>query len=704
MTLGRANGALLGIVLCAALSCQSLPVPGAKELPASFEGNRHFSIVELSNQIAVSLQDLAGERDPRAAVEDAAFDIEVFHREAGFATCRVEWSVEGRGEAARARFVIHEGPRVTIAKVELPGRPEDAPPAKGLAAFLGRRTLGFFGAGEALFVEADVVAGVRGIEASLRERGWLEAAVAEPEIEFDPSGEHAMIRVLIEAGPRYRLAAMPEIEVAKVETDELDTKALTRQCEAALDENKKWSDRIREPYDPRWASELRGALLDALARGGHPDAQVEIAPETAGETPERRDVRLHCKVQPGPLVRVRAVRFQGNEETHIPFLQSRLGFEAPGTFDGEAIDDGVRRLHGTGLFRTVTARLEGEGEERELMVDVEEGDTREIFIEPGYGSYELLRVRTGVREKNLWGTGRELRAEAKVAVRAQEFEIGLRDPWFLHTALSSDLSTTYERREEPSFTSTSRGAAFLLTHQPGEKAPTTSFGYQFRHSDLESETIDETELEALSDDIDIASLRVVRRYDTVGYLFQPSSGHLLELGLEYGAEALGSELDFLRATGTFSLYPNVGDTWVAATSLRAGWITPLADDVLIPLQERFFNGGENSVRSFHESELGPKDDEGDPLGGEGFGTLNLELRRSVWKPELELAFFADAGYVVPDHRDFFAPTSANTGTALGVGLRYWLPIGPLRLDLGFNPDREDDEDAYVLHFSIGMAF
>ena len=132
-----------------------------------------------------------------------------------------------------------------------------------------------------------------------------------------------------------------------------------------------------------------------------------------------------------------------------------------------------------------------------------------------------------------------------------------------------------------------------------------------------------------------------------------------------------------------------------------GVIAPAFDDTTIPLQERFFAGGENSVRSFRESRLGPSDADGEPLGGEAFSTLSLE-----WRHELGGAFqsalFADAGYVEAQAEDLFALDDVRTG--VGVGLRYLLPIGPLRLDAAFNPDRRAGEAEWVVHFAIGMPF
>ena len=136
-------------------------------------------------------------------------------------------------------------------------------------------------------------------------------------------------------------------------------------------------------------------------------------------------------------------------------------------------------------------------------------------------------------------------------------------------------------------------------------------------------------------------------------------------------------------------------------SWRGGVIAPFESTETIPIQERFFNGGENTVRAFKEDQLGPKDSDGNPVGGEAYNVFTAEWRVPV-KGRPGWASFYDIGNVVLDASDVGALEDYRGG--LGTGLRYDLPVGPLRLDMAWSDDPEDGEPAWVLHFSVGFSF
>ena len=158
--------------------------------------------------------------------------------------------------------------------------------------------------------------------------------------------------------------------------------------------------------------------------------------------------------------------------------------------------------------------------------------------------------------------------------------------------------------------------------------------------------------------------------------------------------------------------------------LRAttGLIFPIRDQISIPISERFFNGGDNTVRSYKHSELGPKDNNNEPVGGLGYNVFSIEVRKRFYR-NFAATLYVDAGNVSPNRSllesDFTPYTSrsdllndtfndffSDFKFGIGIGLQYLLPVGPVRLDIAYNPDPEEiwNEDNWVFHFSLGMAF
>ena len=181
----------------------------------------------------------------------------------------------------------------------------------------------------------------------------------------------------------------------------------------------------------------------------------------------------------------------------------------------------------------------------------------------------------------------------------------------------------------------------------------------------------------------------------------PTRGRQGRLRLEWAAERLGSDTEFLRAQLEFTQLVPLGEKNVVAASARTGVIAPLGTTDFIPLPERFFNGGENTVRSFKEDALAPEGVIGESRGGEAATTLNLEWRRQL-VGNLAGALFFDTGNVTQNVADYWNFDGFRAG--IGTGVRYLLPIGPVRLDLGFNPGAGSGEDEWVLHFSVGFPF
>jgi outer membrane protein assembly complex protein YaeT len=675
----------------------------ARRTEIVFRGNTAKTTAELRKAAAEELADFEQKGQRTFDADDAAFQMEQAYRRSGFAFARVDYDITHAGEETALAFLIEEGPRVRVREILLTGN--DAVSSEELIPYFRSRNAGFFAGEEIPFVESDVSSALVSILDLYRSRGFTDVAVDEPGYVFAEDRQRVDIHVRIREGMRYVVHGM---EVNG------DVPAAAR---AALEDLRR--EMLGQAYTGRTPLIVRARTLAICGDLGYADAAVDVVEREEKATGL---VRLEVTVAEGPLVTIDRIRVQGNVRTREEFIRQRLRLKAGDRYSLELEKESFRQLYASGLFAKVTVDLEKteENDRRVLRVTVEEAPSLEVYLEPGWGSYEQLRLTTGLRQKNLFGTGRSWNSEASGSLKGQRLTTGVTDPWFLNYDLRADVTGFASRREEPSFTRRDLGATFSLTkelaaHLTGTAAAT------FRRTDL-SETSVAIEAEDVQDDYDYSSVKVQLTYDTRNDVFFPTSGLRSFGAVERADTLLGGDVTLTRLAGGSRLFLRLTPSTVVGFRCSTGLILPGDEEFTVPLAERFFNGGENTVRSFKESELGPRDSSNDPAGGLAYNVISVELRQRLIG-NFTGSLFADLGNVSPNRTreeegkppyrnrsqilsdtldDFFR----GFRPAVGFGVQYLLPVGPARLDIAFNPDRDPrrDEDRYVIHFSVGMAF
>ena len=620
-------------------------------------------------------------------VDDAAYELELLLAERGYALAEVVYEVDGPA----ARLLVSAGARSTLGPVAVTADPSCPLTEEDLARYVSGPRTGLFGRGEVLYVKRRVERSPRRVVVDLVALGHLEATARVEDPGPDPDGGPVSVHLTVEAGPRYRLEP---VEILREEDLEVEVLEAIRTAQLDITPMSAGEDIA---YEPRVPGRVRSSVLDTLASHGYLDAEVRVEADVDEES---HLVQMEISVVPGPHVTISEVRFENTGRTKESFLRSRLRLRPGDEFSTREVRASVRALYRTGLFSEVRSRVEGEGEERTLVVDLVEQESLEVYFEPGFGSYELFRGTVGARDRNMFRSGIDGSAEVMVAVRALSASIRLSDPWFLNEQVIGDIQVDFERRQEPSFLRENRGVGAYITKEWSGVMATT-FGYQFGRSEAKDVKVVDDDVADAQNIVNVAGLTLSQRFDDRDALFAPTRGLFMNASAQLAAEGLGSELEFIRGKLSSSWFRPLFADSVLGLNLRAGIIAPAYDAESIPIQERFFAGGGNSVRSFRESQLGPKDINGEPLGGEVFSTASIELRSEL-VGALQSAAFVDAGFVERQASDFFDLDDVRLG--IGVGLRYLLPIGPLRLDGAVNPNPRPGEEDWVLHFSIGMPF
>jgi outer membrane protein assembly complex protein YaeT len=668
----RAPAPVLAALLL--LGCAAAPLDESQaRVEYAFYGERSYPDFRLRRIVEDAL--LEFERDPTRehVMFDAAADLQDFYVSEGFPDAVVGYRIE-RTPKLRVVFGVEEGPRVTVAKLSLLG--VSAIPIDDVLALWRRTRSGILGRGDPYFVLDDL----RAFGVAVRElyftRGYAAAAVTGPEVSRTPGGTEAEVSFRIDEGPLYTCTA---VEVA----DELRVPEYTLRTD----------DVVGRPFDPDALQALQRLLRESLQNRGWADPVVRL---TVDVDHASRTVQARLFGGVGERVRVGSITIAGNERTAASVIESAIAFASGEWYDASKVEATEQALYVTGLFTRVhVERVRSGPGVVDLTVRVEEIESLELSLLVGYGSYETGRAGVALTDRNLFGRGQR----AQLGARASFKGYGLNASWTEPTLFGSETQLTItgalQEREMPSFTdfSQSLSAAFsrdLFEHVRGRT------GYSLTNRD--GRDVDrQGVLTDLEFDLSTVFGELVR--DTRDSPLSPSVGDRESIKLEHASDVLGGSLRFDRLTLSAALFVPLAEAWILGLSARSGLAWPEPGEGL-PIQERFFTGGESSVRSFREDQIGPRTQSGVAAGGEFFNVFNVELRFPLIKA-LHGAVFADAGNVGSRVEAYGL---SNLRPAIGAGIRLELPIGPVRVDYGYNPDREPGERRDAFHVSVGLPF
>jgi len=404
---------------------------------------------------------------------------------------------------------------------------------------------------------------------------------------------------------------------------------------------------------------------------------------------ERRGAAINLVLETGPRYYFGEVSFEGAEDYPRPFLRRYLTFEPGDAYSQHSIGQSQINLLNSDRFRDVRFQPDRE-QEREgripLTVQLEQSPSRRLRPGIGYGTDTGARMSLTYKDLNVWDRGHEWSAELNLAEKTQLVGVAYLwpDPYSLQslTAFRAGL----EHKDVANVESSKVSAEVERVREFGRGRKGSVFLNFFQ----ENFTIGEQE----------DSFRMILpgvRFSQRGYrdMVRPRGGYHYALEARGGFPWLGSD------TGVLQLLAS-GNTLVA---LPARWSLFARLDTAFSLQEeglkalpaslRFFAGGDRSVRGYGYQTLGPRDSAGDVVGGRHLLVGSLELERA-FGVNWGVAGFFDAGNAFNSFSNF------DLAMGAGLGLRYYTPVGPIRLDVARQIDADDP--SFRLHFSIGFGW
>lgn len=514
------------------------------------------------------------------------------------------------------------------------------------------------------------------------------------------------------------------------------------------------------PFSANALAADRDTLQLRLANLGFQSATVVPNP---GISADGRSADVLFTVREGQRISVDHVLIVGNQRTRTATIERELQFRAGEPLGLEQVNESQRRLAALGLFRRVRINELAHGDEskRDVLVSVEEAPATTVGFGGGVEAGELLltdeetksasqhlevapRAFFEIGRRNLFGKNRSVNLFTRVSLGNLQNQttskgfgeyrvIGTyREPRVFGSPADAFLTGTLEQQIRSSFNFIRRAVSAELGRRLS-RAVSVSGSYQLQRTDLFDEQIDpefQNSVDRLFPQtvLSLVSSSIVR--DTRDDLTEPSGGYFLSANGQISSRRIGSKVGFAKSYSVAQMFRTVPHTKriVVAGSARLGvsadeqtfgshkdGLTPLGPDgkpeQVIPISERFFAGGDTTVRGFALDQLGiplvTLDEHGFPTGGGGLVILNAEVRVPTVRG-LGIVGFFDTGNV------FYRTSDIRLGDlrgAVGFGVRYKSPIGPIRVDLGFKlqrnpiPGKPDKrEPLTALHITLGQAF
>ena len=674
-------------------------------------------------------------------LEDSSNRIEEYLKGLGYRTAKAPYMRQESNGDLLITFAVARGPQYRVAQVEITGNNVIA--TAELAPALRVRV------GEP-FADGRLDADEATIADVYRRRGFAAVratSAAEPQRTANGAAQVPMVvRIVVNEGARTIVDSVALEGARTVDEAELRTKIGATPG---------------TPFVPAQLAIDRDALQAAYNDLGYPNATV--TPRTAFSQ-NNTHVAVTYAVQEGPKVFVDHVLIVGNIRTSTETIERELQVSPGDPFGLRALNESQRRLSSLGLFRRVRlAELQhGDETKRDLLVTVEEapvttvggglGAEGRILVVPESETGGVAAQRFDVAprtffeygRRNLFGKNRSINFYGSVSFHLQNRDVFVtgprlseyralttyREPRLFDTAADGLLTGSVEQQFRSSF-SFRRSAASAQAARRVTRTVSVTGAYQIQRTELLEVNVQEPEIGSLiarlfsTEPLRLSSFSTSVIYDTRDDNVNPTTGEYISANGQLAAMAIGSQVGYVKSFFTAQKFHALGGSSgiVLAGSARLGVAAEFDTATPIPEPERFFAGGDTTVRGFALDTLGvrhnPSDPQSDtidkngfPIGGNATVILNGELR-VPFRGGLSVVSFFDTGNVFQRVSQLNVTELRN---AVGFGVRYKSPFGPLRVDLGFktrvepipcksdNPSGSCFEARPALHISFGQAF
>jgi len=524
-------------------------------------------------------------------------------------------------------------------------------------------------------------------------RGYLDFAIESTQVSITPDRRDIYITVNVNEGERYTVSDVRLSGQTLVPREELEKLIQLKPGDVFSREKLVASTK---------------AIADRLGNDGYAFANANAIPEV---DKEKRTVAFNIAVDPGRRVYVRRIDVAGNTKTRDEVIRREMRQLEGSYYDASKIQLSRRRVDRTGFFSEVTVDtqpVEASPDQVDITYTVKERPTGSLLVGLGFSSVEQIALSASIRQSNAFGTGKYISANINSGKVNTVYALSYHDPYYTIDGVSRGFDV-YKRETDASnlsvgpYSTDSLGGGVKFGYPISEN---TSVDFGAALESVKLTTFSNSPLQYIDfvnqfgNEYRYGSLTAGWQRDTRDSVILTTAGNLMRASTEFA----GGDLRYYRLNYQHSWYYPLSRDYTFHLRGDLGYAGGL-DDRPLPFFKAYFVGGPDSVRGYEAFSLGPRDLNGNAIGGStkvvGSAEFLFPMPGATREQSLRLAAFVDAGQVYGDGQKVeLSALRYSTGLALS-----WLsPFGPLRLSIGYPINREPGDEVQTLQFTFGTGF
>ena len=648
-----------------------------------FQGNKEFDDSKLKEKITITTGSIADV----VLIQDNASKLRAFYEEEGYWLSNIVPVIKKiSADEVTLTYQIEEGPKIKIKKITTEGN--KAFSTSKIKKVMETAEWWFFSfiTSSGYYKKERMDSDLEKIKDLYFNNGFIKATIGEPKIQLTDNKKGMIISIPVSEGDQFKVSSV-EFSGNKVFGDDMIKKRITLL-----------------PDKPFSKETLRKDILsisELYSENGY--AIITVTPDLIPDE-SKKVVKVFLKIDEGDKYRIGRIEVSGNTKTRDKVIRREIRLDEGDIFNSSLLKRSYERLNNLNFFETVEIIPKPLPEEKkvDLNVKVKEKATGFISVGGGYSSIDKLIGMIDLTQGNLFGKGQLIKIRAELGGLSSYYDITFKDPWFMDKPILFSATIYNLNREyfvEYKNRATGFGVSFgknFTEYVRGEIAYNLERATIYDVAENVSVVIKEQEGTKLTSSITPSLVR-----DTRDNYLDPSRGSRNSIYVKYAG--IGGDNYFVKTGIDSAWYFPLRFPLGNSTGMlrgRFGHVAGLFGNE-VPLYDRFYVGGINTIRGFGFGEAGPRDEKtGDVIGGTEELIFNAEyIFPIVSELKLKGVVFFDAGNSYESFK--------NIGTlryTTGFGIRWISPVGPIRIEWGYNLDRKPGEDASRIEFTFGTFF